>query len=336
MRALRRAVPPALKAWLRALRPRRGHQRPPGLVASESFGVLVSERKSWLFANLPESAAAYHYDIFFKTSQKRHARRLGLEVAHDYLTNVSLDEALAYIEDTQLDRFVIKPNLSYSGIACRMLIRENGAFRDLLSGRRLRTSRLRRELRDEQIRGRPDEWIVEELLLPADGSTSVIEDYKFYCFGGVTELITHRRPGRGPKKRYRYRFTRDWEPVEVGFDDRNDGKPRVPANAARLLEVAEGAASQLCYPFIRIDLYDTSRGIVLGEFTPGPGQRYGLNPEWNARFVRRWHEAANEIVEGIRSGRITPLGPEPVDHPQRDVTPDVDEDPQADTGITRL
>jgi hypothetical protein len=311
MGVLRRALPPALKAWLRGFRPRRGHQRPPGLVASESFGVLVDERKAWLFAHLPESAAAYHYDIFTKTSQKRHARRLGLEVAHDYLTNVRLDEALAYVEDIGLDRFVIKPNSSYSGIACRMLVREDGAFRDLLSGRRLPTSRLRRELREEQIRGRPDEWLVEELLLPPDGSHEVIEDYKFYCFGGVAELITHRRPRPGRKKRDRYRFTRDWELVQVGLDDANDGIARVPANAARLLEVAESAASQLCYPFIRIDLYDTSRGIVLGEFTPGPGQRYGLDPEWNARFVRRWHEAADAIIEGIRSGRITPLGPEP-------------------------
>lgn len=315
MRKLRQAIPPSLKAWLRGFRPRRGHQRPPGLAASDSFGVLVDERKAWLFANLPAAAAEYHYDIFSKTSQKRHARRLGLEVARDYLTNATLDEALAYVEDARLERFVIKPNSSYSGIACRMLIRENGAFRDLHSGRLVRTARLHRQLREERIRGRPDEWLVEELLLPADGSMSVIEDYKFYCFGGVAELINHRRKVKGRKKHDRYRYNRDWELVRVGLDDPNDGTPRVPANARRLLEVAEGAASQLCYPFTRVDLYDTSRGIVLGEFTPGPGQRYGFDAEWNARFVRRWHEAAGAIVAGIRSGCITPLGPEVVADP---------------------
>ncbi|MFO8150112.1 MAG: ATP-grasp fold amidoligase family protein [Trueperaceae bacterium] len=322
MRMLRGAVPPALKAWLKGLRPRRGHQRPPGLVASDSFGVLVDERKEWLFANLPAAAAEYHYDIFLKTSQKRHARRLGLEVATDYLTNATLEEAIAYIEETRLERFVIKPNSSYSGIGCRMLIRENGDFRDLQRDRRIRTTQLRRELGEEQIRGRTDDWLVEELLLPADGSIAVIEDYKFYCFGGVAELIAHRRPVKRSRKRFRYRYTRDWELVQVGLDDRNDGIPHVPENARQLVTVAESAASQLCYPFIRIDLYDTSRGIVLGEFTPGPGQRFGFDAEWNARFVRRWHEAADAIVEGIRSGRITPLGPEVVPDPlESTVTP---------------
>ena len=91
-------------------------------------------------------------------------------------------------------------------------------------------------------------------------------------------------------------------------------RPKVPAaplsdRRQELLATAEAAASALCYPFIRIDLYDTSRGVVLGEFTPGPGRRYAFLPDWDVRLSRRWREAAAALEEGIGSGRIRPLMP---------------------------
>ena len=70
---------------------------------------------------------------------------------------------------------------------------------------------------------------------------------------------------------------------------------------------AEAAASQTCYPFLRVDLYDTSRGIVFGEFTPGPGPRSGFNAEWEARLAKRWLEAAKTRENGLHSGAIKPL-----------------------------
>ncbi len=59
---------------------------------------------------------------------------------------------------------------------------------------------------------------------------------------------------------------------------------------------------------IRIDLYDTTRGIVLGEFTPGPSRRDVCNAKWDARLTKRWFEAVAEIEAGVRSGRVVPLG----------------------------
>ena len=138
----------------------------------------------------------------------------------------------------------------------------------------------------------------------------MIGDYKMYCIGGKVELIFYKRPLVGKQKYRRHWYTKDWDHVTPG---QKVHPPRTfaPINGARLIEFAGAASSRLCYPFIRLDLYDTDRGIVLGEFTPGPGGAYSFNVEWNPYLVRRYHEAATAIAEGIRTGRIVPLGPDP-------------------------
>jgi hypothetical protein len=280
--------------------------------AKGSFGNLVASREAWLFEHLPPDAAAYQYDIFTKTSQKRLARRLGLRVADDHVVDAPLADAIAHVEAHDLESFVIKPNLAHSARGCRGVLRvDGGRYRDLRTLREWTLPELEDDVRrDVASMGRPDEWVVEELLLPVDGSPAAIEDYKIYCFGAKAELIAHKRPIEGTTEYFIQIFTRDWSPVNVGLADRDEGEERAPVNGARLVEVAERAAGRLAYPFIRIDLYDTTKGIVLGEFTPGPGRRYDFNAEWDERLTRLWHEAAAELKEGIRTGRITPLGPE--------------------------
>lgn len=311
---LRGMVPNWLRGWRRRARERRsvrrGNRPATPEAADASFGALIDDRRRWLFATLPRTAAEVHWDIFTKNSQKRLARRLGLEVAHDFASVVTIDAAFERIEELHLDRFVIKPNSAANARACRSLVRDGDRFRDLRTGRRWRPGPLKRVLRRENGRESADAWIVEELLLPVDGGLRPIEDYKLYCFGGRVELILHKRALPRPKA-YRAQFhDREWSPVNVGLEDHDDPIAAAPIHGKRIVETGERIASQLCYPFIRLDLYDTSRGIVLGEFTPGPGRRYGFNPTWNARLVQRWNEAAAEIEEGIRTGRITPLGAE--------------------------
>lgn len=314
MRLVRTLIPEPLRAWLRgerrliggsAEKPRVGPNGEP------TFGALISDRKRWLFETLPKASAAYHYDLFTKESQRRMAERLGLSTAQVYLSGAPLDEALAFVERRPLERFVIKPNLSSSAVGFRPLVREGGRFRDIMDGSALRPDVLKRDLaRTRDYRGFDDAWIVEELLLPPDGTLAPLDDYKFYCFGGRTEFVAHIwRASRRPKKRWAC-YTRDWEPVEV-LVDRPDVPPAaISRRREELRATAEAAAAALCYPFIRIDLYDTSRGVVLGEFTPGPGRRYDFLPAWDERLSRRWREAARELEEGLRSGRVQPLMPE--------------------------
>ena len=275
------------------------------------FGTLVDEREAWLHAHLPPEVASYQSDIITKAHQKEMATRLGLPVARTYLTGVPLDEALAFVEAQALDQVVVKPNLAHSSIGCKALVASDGGYLDVKLGRHAALAEHRRHmLRAFEPLGRDDAWIVEELLLPADGGLRAIDDFKLYCFGGRVELVVHKRAVEGGGSDNSI-YTRDWRPVNVGMDDRDTLVYQAPLNGRRLVEFAERVAGQLFYPFIRVDVYDSSRGIVLGELTPGPGRRYRLNEEWNAYFVQRWHEAAEALLEGLRSGAISPLGPPP-------------------------
>lgn len=276
-----------------------------------TFGTLISDRRRWLFETLPEASAAYHYDLFTKESQQRLARRLGLATAETYRSGATLEEALAFVEQRGLERFVLKPNSSSSAVGFCPLVREGDRFRNVKDGTTPRLEDLRRELdRTMEHRGFADEWFVEELLLPPDGSLAPLEDYKFYCFGGRTEFVAHIWwASRRPRKRWAC-YTRAWEPVEVLTGRPNVSPAPLSERRQALLETAEAAAAALAYPFVRIDLYDTERGVVFGEFTPGPGRRYAFLPAWEERLRRRWHEAASALEEGIRSGRVRPMMPE--------------------------
>lgn len=320
MRRVRAWIPAPLSAWWHGERGRilaRPASSPAvGPNGAPTFGDLISDRKRWLFETLPPRSAAYHYDLFTKESQRRMAARLGVPTAHAYLTGAALDEALAFVQARQLERFVIKPNSSCSSIGFRPFVREGDRFRDVHTGRARRLDVIGRDLaRTAQRLGRTDAWIVEELLVPPDESLIPLDDHKFYCFAGRTEFLVHMwRSSRRPHKRWAC-YTREWTPAAVMADTVRHAPATLSDRLRELQETAEYAASQLCYPFIRIDLCDTSRGVVLGEFTPGPGRRYDFRPDWDERLRRRWQEAAAELEEGIRSGRIEPLTPDDdIDH----------------------
>ncbi len=279
-----------------------------GAGRSSAFGELVDDRRAWLFATLPHEAAAYQYDVFTKRSQKRLARRLGFTVAEDYFSLAPLRVAIKFVARSRLDAFVIKANLSYGGKASRALTRTEGGYRDVRTLDIVTLARLEHDLgRELEELDRPDEWLVEELLRPFDPSCRYLSDYKFYVFGATTELIVCKRPVPGSYEQVSTTCTRDWELVDVGLESIDAAVAAAPLRGRELIAVAEEAASCLCYPFIRMDLYDTSRGVVVGELTPGPGRRHELDPEWDARFARRWHEAAANLRRDLRTGRIVPL-----------------------------
>ena len=308
-RRLRRAAPPWAKTLARSARTiTRRNGSPPRSEANRAFEALIDHRKEWLFEHLSEPSATYHYDIFTKESQKRLARRLGLSVARDYLMRVPLAEAIAFLGDTGLERFAIKPNSSSSSHGFHRIARVVDTFYDLKTGRGRSLRGLERFLRHDAIRYElTDEWVLEELLTPADESWLAIEDYKFYCFGGDVELILHKWPAPNPKGSQRNWYARDWSPVEVSVRGGNEGSTRAPVNGHRLVAAAEDVARRLCYPFIRIDLYTTTRGIVFGEFTPGPGRVRAFTERSSERYLQRWHEAESRLLERIRSGDLVPL-----------------------------
>jgi len=304
-----RAVARSMLDVVRKSRRKAAPPRDP--TAEPTFGDYIDRRHEWLFAHLPEASAAYLHDLHAKDKQKALARRLGLSVAEEYVSHVPLADALEFIASTPVDHMVLKPVAAKSGNGVFCIVKENGRYHDLRTGKRFRLDGLRQEanLSYAKLR-RADEWMVEELLLPADGTVRLIDDLKFSCFGGTAELILQKGEVHGGKKGIRF-YDREWTPVDTGLRPHDILDALTPpANGPALLEVAERTATQIPMPYIRVDLYDTHRGAVLGEFTPGPGARHAHNDEWRQRLTRRWREAASRLEAGLVSGEIQPIFPE--------------------------
>ncbi len=306
-----RSARAAARSALSAVRKLR--RKPPVIPdpnAEPTFGDFIDRRHEWLFANLPEASAAYLHDLHAKNKQKALARRLGLSVAAEYVSHVPLRDALDFIASSPVDNVVLKPVAAKSGTGVFCLVKEDGRFRDLRSGKRYRLAGLRQEAQLSYGKlKRADEWLVEELLLPSDGSLRMIEDFKFSCFAGRVEHVLQKGEVGG-RKGLRF-YDRSWQPVDTGIRPESIIEElQPPANRAALMEVAEATASRIPVPYIRVDLYDSHRGIVLGEFTPGPGGRHAHKPEYKERLTRRWKEAAALVEARLASGELEPIFPE--------------------------
>lgn len=110
-----------------------------------------------------------------------------------------------------------------------------------------------------------EEWIGEGSDAP--------DDYKFFVFDGIVQIIqvdTDRFQGHKLAI-----FSRDWDRLEVSKSLHMDSPtiPR-PAHLDLMIQMAEIIASE--YDFMRVDLFDTPRGVFFGEVTPYPGS--GLSP----------------------------------------------------------
>lgn len=179
----------------------------------------------------------------------------------------SLREAL-----NGIDECVIKPKQAHSSRGVMSLRRTGEVTFDCLQHRReLRLveilDTLYRDMREHQF---PNHWQLEELLLPPSGLLRPVDDFKFYAFRGRVGLIL--QVARTPEgQRYQW-YDRDWQPVATGkYEDVVDASLLSPRSPQVMLTLAEKVSSLLPTPFCRIDLYETHRGIILGELTPEPG-----------------------------------------------------------------
>lgn len=104
------------------------------------------------------------------------------------------------------------------------------------------------------------------------GDHCVINDYKFYVFGGVPRLI-HVDTDRFSNHKRRF-YTTDWQPLEY-----RNVYPLAPVQPPpKCLDKMLTAAADLgrAFDFIRVDLYDVDGEVYFGELTPYPGG--GMEP----------------------------------------------------------
>ena len=143
-----------------------------------------------------------------------------------------------------------------------------------------------------QQRWLPREWaygeippriIVEETLESREGNELL--DYRIYAFHGVVKAIGIGSP-QYRANGWNVHFNRKWTPL----DDASPLvhlPPELPARPALLPQML-AAAERLTagVDFVRVDLYETSAGIMLGEFTVYPNGGVPGTPSESPEFCQ--------------------------------------------------
>ena len=160
-------------------------------------------------------------------------------------------------------------------------------------------------------------WYVEEMVASTIHGKTIPLDYKFYCFRDRIGLIVQIDRNTSPVKLCLLR--EDFTPFEEGRDyvlarvDARRGEAIVPLHAPDLLRWARRLSLRTDAPFVSVDLYDSPRGPVFGEFTFSPGGTHRAMWSFSEAMIGR----LDEIFTGAEGAGPASAAPaEPPDYPR--------------------
>lgn len=216
-------------------------------------------------------------------------------------------------------RFVMKPEFASTSIGVMLLEQiTRDLFKNIVTGEESSRASLVEYCADIATRhygqANPEAvFVIEELLQGADGSIPP-PDVRCYSFQGEIGMILteHHITGQARAMYFDGNF--------VPFDDLDerysisDYSARTldesieaavpPKNARTILNVARRISAAIPSAFCRIDLYDTDRGVVLGELTFYPGTFYYKNRKLmlekeDERLGRLWDQAQERLQGSV-------------------------------------
>jgi len=149
-------------------------------------------------------------------------------------------------------------------------------------------------------------FFAEEILVQP-GTRDLPEDVKIYMFyGQVGHIMLRRMPRHGSMKHARFRFLTE-DGVDLGDDiapDRMiDASIQPPDPLDTYLDIARHLSRAVALPFVRVDVYDTTRGPVFGELTRGPGGRQGFRADHDLVLGEMWDRAQLRLDLDLVAGR---------------------------------
>lgn len=176
------------------------------------------------------------------------------------------------------ERFVLKPTRFSSTRGVMVLRRVDEQYYDAMSKRTYTVDEViaKEVALHEKFPVKMNQWITEELVVDVNGNAVPI-DYKAYSFRGKIALILvidrNVRPTRVDW------YDGDFAPLAPGVMTLNpkyvqEGSGIPPSNAAEIRDIASSVSRIVGTPFSRIDLYNSTRGPLLGEITLTPGGLY--------------------------------------------------------------
>ena len=125
--------------------------------------------------------------------------------------------------------------------------------------------------------------MIEEYLRNPDGSGPL--DYRFWCFGGVPEVIQVDNHAHDINPF----FDAQWNQLDLYYRE-NAARPHIakPRNFEQMHELASQLSTG--FDFVRVDLYNIDGKIYFGEFTLTPtAGALKLCPEsWDMKLGEKW------------------------------------------------
>ncbi len=204
------------------------------------------------------------------------------------------------------DSFVLKADGGAGSVAVFPLRRREDGRYEMVGGKGdVSEEELRERIRSLDRAARAP-FFAEELL-HAPGGGPIPDDVKCYMFYGTVGQVLVRRVGEhGRASTIRLKFVDengvDYGPVAPGRP--HDPTIEVPDALPPMLEVARHLSRAVGLPFCRVDLYETSKGIVLGEITRAP---MGGNERWTAEhdefLGRHWLDGSARLQSDLSAGR---------------------------------
>ena len=229
---------------------------------------------------------------------------------YDFKTPKKICEwsSLESIDFTSLPAsFVFKPLWAHTNKGVFLIDKKkDGHFYDRMRNMELTITELKRIVVDElsglSVRSTTTTFFAEELLNDAHGY-KIPMDYRVYSFYGRVGLVMQRSLNdSSDPQQWRFRFyDREWNDLgRIKFHGRVDAQLPLPIHCDEMIEYAERLSKYIEVPFIRIDLYDTPDGIVLGELTPTPGGYDQYDFEIDQYLGEIWNDAEERLKKKSR------------------------------------
>ena len=210
------------------------------------------------------------------------------------------------------EEFVIKSN---GGAGSRGVypLRRVDAARDLYevndtTRRRITGAEVVRNLTtDRKLLG---PWFAEEMLVADMGDDPLPADIKIYAFyGEVGYGFARRAPmhrgaqGWQENLQFRY-FDAQCRDIPLRRDPASQTDIPFSPKLPQMVEFAKVLSRAVPLPFVRVDLYGTPQGVVMGEITLVPGGSQHVFPLEDARLGLMWEEAEMRLqIDLANNGR---------------------------------
>lgn len=135
----------------------------------------------------------------------------------------------------------------------------------------------------------PDRWHVEERLLPPVGRT--LTEYQVFVFGGVAPLVRGYRAEHG--RSHRAWWDESWRPVEdIGLPTGGTVSP--PSDPDAVVALARKVAAAVGLPYVRVDVWETWKGLAVGEVNDHYGGSEMFAAGWDRYLGLLWDLAERE------------------------------------------